>query len=155
MVRTIGVGGAGWQAVPRVGLGSWRLERRRCEGKKGRSGRGSGIARAADVAGVRRRGFVQDGFETVVPPRPRAVAVAVAYVVMYAQLAVGLGVVAGLLTPGVLVGGLMLNLLYLVLRIHDWAEREQNSMMALISVVSPFGVSWRSWSPAGVRGWSR
>jgi thiosulfate dehydrogenase [quinone] large subunit len=30
--------------------------------------------------------------------------------------------------------------------IHDWAEQGQNSMMALISVVALFGMSWQTWS---------
>jgi thiosulfate dehydrogenase [quinone] large subunit len=69
-----------------------------------------------------------------------------AYVVLYAELALGLGLVLGLLTPIALVGGLLLNLLYLVLMIHDWGEQGQNLMMALISLVGLLAVSWQSWS---------
>ncbi|MDX3646486.1 DoxX family membrane protein, partial [Streptomyces sp. MB09-02B] len=89
-----------------------------------------------------RWGAVRGGFDVVVRPRPRAMA----YVVVYAELALGLGLVLGFLTPIALVGGLVLNLLYLVLMIHDWAEQGQNSMMALISVVALFGMSWQTWS---------
>jgi thiosulfate dehydrogenase (quinone) large subunit len=77
-----------------------------------------------------------------VKPRPRTMA----YVVAYAELALGLGLILGFLTPVALVGGLLLNILYFVLMIHDWAEQGQNSMMALISVVALFGMAWQSWS---------
>lgn len=69
-----------------------------------------------------------------------------AYVVAYAELALGLGLIAGFLTPIALVGGLALNLIYLVLMIHDWAEQGQNLMMALISLVTLFAMGWQSWS---------
>ncbi len=75
-------------------------------------------------------------------PRPRIMA----YVVLYAELALGLGLVLGFLTPVALVGALLLNGLYFALMIHDWAEQGQNSMMALISLVALFGMSWQSWS---------
>jgi thiosulfate dehydrogenase [quinone] large subunit len=69
-----------------------------------------------------------------------------AYVVAYAELALGLGLIAGFLTPIALVGGLVLNLIYLVLMIHDWAEQGQNLMMALISLATLFAMGWQSWS---------
>lgn len=65
---------------------------------------------------------------------------------MYAELALGLGLITGFLTPVALVAGLLLNLLYLVLMIHDWAEQGQNAMMALISFVALFAMSWQTWS---------
>ncbi len=67
-------------------------------------------------------------------------------VVVYAELALGLGLVLGFLTPVALLGGLLLNLLYLVLMIHDWAEQGQNAMMALISGVAFFAMAWQTWS---------
>jgi thiosulfate dehydrogenase [quinone] large subunit len=67
-------------------------------------------------------------------------------VVVYAELAIGLGIVTGLLTPVALAGGLVLNLLYFVLMIHDWAEQGQNAMMALISVVCIFAQANQAWS---------
>lgn len=85
---------------------------------------------------------VRSGFEKVVAPRPKAMA----YLVVYAELALGLGLIVGFLTPVALVGGLLLNLLYLVLMIHDWAEQGQNTMMALISLVALFAMSWQVWS---------
>lgn len=66
--------------------------------------------------------------------------------VVYAELALGLGLVAGLLTPVALVAGLLLNVLYFTLMIHDWAEQGQNAMMALVSAVGLFGMSWQTWS---------
>jgi thiosulfate dehydrogenase [quinone] large subunit len=87
----------------------------------------------------------------MVAPRPRTMA----YVVVYAELAVGLGLVVGLLTPAALVGGLLLNVLYFTLMIHDWAEQGQNAMMALISVVGLFAMSWQVWSVDAALGWFR
>ncbi|KIF04043.1 DoxX family protein [Streptomyces sp. RSD-27] len=141
-MQTIWLSGAEWLAVLRIGLGLWWLESWRHKDKKGWFERGTGIAWAADVAGRHRWSFVTRGFATVVEPRPRLMA----YVVVYAELALGLGLVLGLLTPVALVGGLLLNLLYLVLMIHDWAEQGQNSMMALVSGVAFFAVSWQTWS---------
>ncbi|MFI6037415.1 DoxX family protein [Streptomyces sp. NPDC051315] len=147
---TIWLGGAEWLAVLRIGLGLWWLESWRHKEKKSWS-EGSGIAWAADVAAKHRWSAVRSGFDLVVTPRPRVMA----YVVLYAELALGLGLVAGFLTPLALVGGLVLNLLYLTLMIHDWAEQGQNGMMALISVVALFGVSWQTWSLDGALGWFR
>lgn len=69
-----------------------------------------------------------------------------AYLVAYAELALGLGLIVGLLTPIALVAGAVLNLVYLVLMIHDWAEQGQNLMMALISVTGLVAMSWQTWS---------
>ncbi|MFF9041193.1 DoxX family protein [Streptomyces sp. NPDC014892] len=141
-METIWLSGAEWVAVLRVGLGLWWLESWRHKDKRAWFQEGTGIAWAAGVAEKHRWGAVRGGFDVVVRPRPRAMA----YVVVYAELALGLGLVLGFLTPIALVGGLVLNLLYLVLMIHDWAEQGQNSMMALISVVALFGMSWQTWS---------
>ena len=141
-METIWLSGAEWVAVLRIGLGLWWLESWRHKDKWAWYQVGTGIAWAAGVAEKHRWGAVRGGFDVVVRPRPRAMA----YVVVYAELALGLGLVLGFLTPIALVGGLVLNLLYLVLMIHDWAEQGQNSMMALISVVALFGMSWQTWS---------
>ncbi|MFJ8534139.1 DoxX family protein [Streptomyces sp. NPDC093591] len=133
--------GAEWLAVLRIGLGLWWLESWRHKDKKSWF-EGSGIAWAADVAAKHRWNAVRSGFAAVVTPRPRTMA----YVVLYAELALGLGLVLGFLTPIALVAGLLLNGLYFALMIHDWAEQGQNSMMALISLVALFGMSWQSWS---------
>lgn len=141
-MRTIWLDGAQWLAVLRIGLGLWWLESWRHKDKKGWFERGTGIAWAAGVAGKHRWPVVRTGFEKIVAPRPKAMA----YVVVYAELALGLGLVTGLLTPVALVAGLLLNLLYLVLMIHDWAEQGQNAMMALVSLVALFAMSWQTWS---------
>ncbi|MFD7877862.1 DoxX family protein, partial [Streptomyces sp. NPDC059766] len=127
---TIWLGGAEWLAVLRIGLGLWWLESWRHKDRKDWFEHGTGIAWAADVAARHRWGAVRSGFGTVVAARPRTMA----YVVVYAELALGLGLITGFLTPVALVGGLVLNALYFVLMIHDWAEQGQNSMMGLISV---------------------
>ncbi|MEU3060976.1 DoxX family protein [Streptomyces subrutilus] len=141
-MQTVWLSGAEWLAVLRIGLGLWWLESWRHKDKKGWFERGTGIAWAADIAGKHRWAFVKGGFDTVVRPRPKLIA----HVVVHAELALGLGLVLGLLTPVALVGGLLLNLLYLVLMIHDWAEQGQNAMMALISLVTLFAVGWQTWS---------
>ena len=141
-MQTIWLSGAEWLAVLRIGLGLWWLESWRHKDRRAWFERGTGIAWAADVAGKHRWPFVTRGFRTVVEPHPKAMA----YIVVYAELALGIGLILGLLTPVALIGGLLLNLLYLVLMIHDWAEQGQNSMMALISLVALLGMSWQAWS---------
>ncbi|WP_301129572.1 DoxX family protein [Streptomyces cacaoi] len=147
-MATFWLGGAEWLAVLRIGLGLWWLESWRHKDKKGWLQRGTGIAWAADVAAKHRWKAVTKGFDAVVAPRP----VLMAHIVVYAELALGLGLIAGLLTPVALIGGLLLNLLYLVLMIHDWAEQGQNTMMALISLVALGCESWQSWSLDGLLG---
>ncbi|MEW2632793.1 DoxX family protein [Streptomyces sp. NPDC048389] len=141
-MRTILLTGAEWAAVLRIGLGLWWLESWRHKDKKGWFERGTGIAWAAGVAAEHRWRPVRSGFEKIVAPRPKAMA----YLVVNAELALGLGLVTGLLTPIALAAGLLLNLLYLVLMIHDWAEQGQNAMMALVSLVALFAMSWQTWS---------
>ncbi|POX37142.1 DoxX family protein [Streptomyces sp. Ru73] len=141
-MQTIWLGGPEWLAVLRIGLGLWWLESWRHKDKKGWFERGTGIAWAADVASAHRWTAVRRGFDLVVRPRPKAMA----YVVVYAELALGAGLVLGFLTPVALVCGLVLNLLYLVLMIHDWAEQGQNAMMALISLVALGAAAWQTWS---------
>lgn len=141
-MQTIWLGGAEWLAVLRIGLGLWWLESWRHKDKKAWFTRGTGIAWAAEIAGKHRWPLVRTGFQRVVAPRP----VLMAYVVVHAELALGLGLITGFLTPVALVAGLLLNLLYLVLMIHDWAEQGQNAMMALISLVALFAMSWQTWS---------
>ncbi|GAB2754124.1 DoxX family protein [Streptomyces bullii] len=139
---TIWLTGAEWLAVLRVGLGLWWLESWRHKDRKAWFERGTGILWAAEVAAQHRWGAVRSGFDRLVAPRPRTMA----YVVVYAELALGLGLITGFLTPVALAGGLLLNLFYLILMIHDVAEQGQNAMMALISVVALFGMSWQTWS---------
>ncbi|MGW0734395.1 DoxX family membrane protein [Streptomyces sp. NPDC002851] len=146
-MQTIWLSGAEWLAVLRIGLGLWWLESWRHKDKKDWFG-GGGIRWAASVADKHRWAFVRRSFDGIVKPRPRLMA----YVVAYAELALGLGLIFGLLTPIALVGGLLLNLIYLVLMIHDWAEQGQNLMMALISLTALFAMSWQTWSLDSVWG---
>ncbi|MCB5910811.1 DoxX family protein [Streptomyces pinistramenti] len=143
-MQTIWLDGAEWLAVLRIGLGLWWLESWRHKDKK-EWFTGGGVNWAVGIAEKHRWPVVSRGFAAVVKPRPKAMA----YVVAYAELALGLGLIAGFLTPVALVAGLLLNLLYFVLMIHDWAEQGQNLMMGLISAVALFGVSWQSWSVDG------
>ncbi|HLN06999.1 MAG TPA: DoxX family membrane protein [Acidimicrobiales bacterium] len=141
-VESVGLSGGDWFAILRIGLGLWWLESWRHKDKKGWLQRGTGIAWAKGVAEKHRWAFVKAGFNRVVAPRPKLMA----HVVVYAELAIGLGTVTGLLTPIALAGGLILNVLYFLLMIHDWAEQGQNAMMALISVVCIFAQANQSWS---------
>ncbi|AKA05115.1 DoxX family membrane protein [Streptomyces noursei] len=147
-MHTIWLTGAEWLAVLRIGLGLWWLESWRHKDKKSWFA-GGGITWAAGVAAEHRWSVVRTGFDRVVAPRPRLMA----YLVAYAELALGLGLIVGLLTPIALVAGLLLNLVYLVLMIHDWAEQGQNLMMALVSAVGFFAMCWQGWSLDGVLGW--
>lgn len=140
-MQTMWLDAAEWMAVLRIGLGLWWLESWRHKDKKDWFA-GGGINWAAGIADKHRWSVVRSGFDRVVKPRPRVMA----YVVAYAELALGLGLVVGFLTPIALAGGLVLSLIYLALMIHDWAEQGQNLMMALISAVALFAMSWQSWS---------
>ncbi|MEU8960392.1 DoxX family protein [Streptomyces sp. NPDC048491] len=140
-MQTLWLSGAEWFAVLRIGLGLWWLESWRHKDKKDWFA-GGGIRWAAGIAEKHRWTVVRSGFDLVVRPRP----VAMAYVVAYAELALGLGLIVGFLTPIALICGLVLSLVYLVLMIHDVAEQGQNLMMALISLVALLGMGWQVWS---------
>ena len=139
---TTWLNGLEWLAVLRIGLGLWWLESWRHKDKKGWFERGTGIAWAQSVADKHKWSFVRTGFNKVVAPRPKAMA----YVVVFAELLIGLGLVFGFLTPIAAAGGLLLNLLYFVMMIHDWAEQGQNLMMVLIEVVILGTHAWQRWS---------
>ncbi|MGW7485733.1 DoxX family protein [Streptomyces sp. NPDC054786] len=140
-MQTIWLSGAEWCAVLRIGLGLWWLESWRHKDKKTWF-TGGGIRWAAGIAAEHRWPAVRTGFDHLVKPHPRLMA----YLVAYAELALGLGLIMGFLTPIALVAGTVLNLIYLVLMIHDWAEQGQNLMMALISMTGLLAMSWQSWS---------
>jgi thiosulfate dehydrogenase (quinone) large subunit len=142
LTKSTGLSAPHWLAILRIGLGLWWLESFRHKDKKAWFQRGSGIAWAKSVAEKHKWGFVRSGFDKVVAPRPKSMA----YVVVLSELAVGLGITVGLLAPVALAGGLLLNVLYFVLMIDDWAEQGQNSMMALISVVCIFAQANQAWS---------
>ncbi|MFB7635361.1 DoxX family membrane protein [Streptomyces sp. NPDC056149] len=147
-MQTIWLGGAAWWAVLRIGLGLWWLESWRHKDKKSWFA-GGGITWAAGIADEHRWPVVRKGFDRVVRPRPRLMA----HLVAHAELALGLGLIVGLLTPLALAAGLLLNLIYLVLMIHDWAEQGQNLMMALISAVGLGAMCWQGWSLDAALGW--
>lgn len=131
-----------WLALLRIGLGLWWLESWRHKDKRGWLQRSTGITWAAGVAEKHRWAFVRRSFAHVVAPRPKLMA----YTVVLAELAVGLGLTLGFLTPVAAAGGLALNVTYFVLMIHDWAEQGQNAMMALASVVVLGAAAWQTWS---------
>jgi thiosulfate dehydrogenase (quinone) large subunit len=133
---------AEWLAVLRIGIGLWWIESFRHKDKSAWFERGVGIAWAKSVAEKHRWAFIKRGFDAVVAPRPKAMA----YVVVFGELAIGLGLTLGVLTPIAAVAGLLLNLVYFVLMIHDWAEQGQNLMMAVIEVVILGTHAWQRWS---------
>jgi len=139
---TTWLSGLEWLAVLRIGLGLWWVESWRHKDKKGWFERGTGIAWAQSVADKHKWSFVRTGFNKVVAPRPKQMA----YIVVFSELLIGLGLVFGFLTPIAAVGGLLLNTMYLVMMIDDWAEQGQNSMMILISVVVLGTHAWQHWS---------
>jgi thiosulfate dehydrogenase [quinone] large subunit len=141
-MTTTWLSAAHWMAVLRIGLGLWWLESWRHKDKKGWFQRGTGIAWAKSVAEKHKWGFVRSSFDTIVAPRPKAMA----YIVVFSELAIGLGLVLGFLTPIAAIAGLLLNAMYFVLMINDWAEQGQNSMMILISVVILGTHAWQTWS---------
>ncbi|GAA0496372.1 hypothetical protein GCM10010361_72270 [Streptomyces olivaceiscleroticus] len=117
-MQTIWLSGTEWLAVLRIGLGLWWLESWRHKDKK-EWFKGGGVKWAAGIAADHRWSFVSSSFDRLVKPHPRVMA----YVVAYAELALGLGLVLGFLTPIALVAGFVLNLIYLVLVIHDWPSK--------------------------------
>ena len=133
---------AEWMAVLRIGLGLWWVKSFAHKDLGGWLKRGSGIEWGGSVAEKHKWGFVKSGFDKVVRPHP----IPMAYIVVFSELALGLGLVLGFLTPIALVAGILLNLLYFVLMIHDWAEQGQNLMMVLAGAVALGTHSWAVWS---------
>jgi thiosulfate dehydrogenase [quinone] large subunit len=138
-----------WVAVLRIGVGLWWFESWRHKNKEAWFERGAGISWASSVAEKHRWGFVKRGFDTVVAPRPKQMS----YLVVFGELAIGLGLILGFLTPVAAVAGMLLNLLYFVLMIHDWAEQGQNSMMFLAQLVVLGTQAWETWSIDDALGW--
>ncbi|HTZ09255.1 MAG TPA: DoxX family protein [Acidimicrobiales bacterium] len=134
--------GAEWAAVLRIGLGLWWLESFRHKNLEAWIKRQAGITWAADIAGKHRFAFVRRGFELTVKPHPKAMT----WVVLMSELSLGLGLTVGFLTPVAAFASIVLNLVYFVLMIHDWAEQGQNSMMVLAAVVVLGTHGWQTWS---------
>ena len=94
------------------------------------------------MAEKHRWAVVPRAFDVLVAPRAKAMA----YVIVLGELAIGLGLVVGFLTPVAALASVLLNLSYFVLMIHDWAEQGQNSMMILCAVVVLGAHGWQAWS---------
>jgi thiosulfate dehydrogenase [quinone] large subunit len=131
-----------WLAVLRIGVGLWWAESYRHKNKAAWLQRGAGIDWGKSIAEKHKWPFVKKGFDKVVAPHPKAMA----YVVVFGELAIGLGLIFGFLTPVAAVAGILLNLVYFVLMIHDWAEQGQNLMMLLAEVVIVGTHAWQVWS---------
>ena len=91
-----------WLAVLRIGIGVWWLESWRHKNKQAWFERGAGISWAASVAEKHPWPVVGRVFDRVVAPHPKAMA----YIVVFSELAIGLGLVFGVLTPIAAAGGL-------------------------------------------------
>jgi thiosulfate dehydrogenase [quinone] large subunit len=139
---TTWLNGLEWLAVLRIGLGLWWLESVRHKNKRAWLVEGAGISWGKSVAEKHQWGFVRTGFDKVVAPRPKVMA----YVVVFGELSIGLGLVFGFLTPIAAVASLLLSTTYFVLMIKDWAEQGQNFMMALAAVVVLGSHAWNVWS---------
>lgn len=140
--------GPHWLALMRIGLGLWWLESFRHKDKRAWLQRGAGIAWAASVAEKHRWAAVRRTFPRYVAPHPFAMSL----VVLGAELAVGVGLTFGFLTPVAAAGAVLLNLQYFGLMIHDWAEQGQNLMMALVALAVIFLQAWQAWSIDAVIG---
>lgn len=138
-----------WLAVLRIGLGAWWIESFRHKNKRAWFKEGSGIGWARSVAEKHRWPVVKRSFDAVVAPRPTLIA----YLVVLGELAVGLGLLFGLLTPVAAAASILFSVLYFFLMIHDWAEQGQNLMMLLIAVVVIGAQAWQRWSIDDALGW--
>ena len=75
-------------------------------------------------------------------PHPKTMA----YVVVLGEGAIGLGLILGLPLAHAAIAGILLNIMYFILMIDDWAEQGQNYMMILASVVVLGTHAWNIWS---------
>lgn len=87
--------GEHWLAVLRIGIGLWWIESWRHKDKRAWLGRGSGIDWAATVADKHPWAFVRSFFARLVAPHKQAAS----YLVVIGELAIGMGLTLGLLTP--------------------------------------------------------
>lgn len=131
-----------WMVVLRVALGLWWLESFRHKDLRAWWTKAAGISWAVSVAEKHPVPAIGRAFKATVSSRP----VLFARIVVLAELALGLGLVAGFLTPIALAGSAILCTLYLVLMIRDWAEQGQNLMMIAIAVACIGARVWEIWS---------
>jgi len=137
-----------WFALLRIALGLWWLESFRHKDKRAWIERNAGISWATSVAEKHKWGFVRRSFAATVAPRPKLMT----WVVLLSELALGLGLVAGFLTPIALVASALLCTIYFVTMIHDWGEQGQNLMMIAIAIACLGAGAWRVWSLDSVLG---
>jgi thiosulfate dehydrogenase [quinone] large subunit len=139
---TTWLNGLQWLAVLRIGLGAWWFKSFWHKDKAAWFTRGAGISWGQSVAEKHKWPFVKKGFDAVVLPHPKLMA----YVVVLGEGAIGLGLILGFLSPIALFAGILLNIMYFILMITDWAEQGQNFMMILASVVILGTHAWNTWS---------
>lgn len=137
-----------WMVVLRVALGLWWLESFRHKNLGSWWHKASGIGWAVSVAEKHPVPAIGRAFKSTVQGRP----LLFARIVVLAELALGLGLVAGFLTPIALAGSAILCTLYLVLMIRDWAEQGQNLMMIAIAIGCLGARAWEIWSLDSVLG---
>jgi thiosulfate dehydrogenase [quinone] large subunit len=141
-VHTTWLSGAEWAAVLRIGLGLWWLESFRHKNFEAWIKRHAGINWAGDIAAKHKFKAVGKGFDKFVKPHPAAMT----WVILGSEFALGIGLTFGFLTPVALFASILLNIIYLILMIHDWAEQGQNSMMVLAAAVCLGTHGWQVWS---------
>ena len=141
-MKTWALDGAEWLAVLRIGLGAWWLESVRHKNLAAWLQRDAGINWAASVAEAHRWPWVRRLFERTVKPHPKFFT----WVVLLSEFSIGLGVAFGFLTPIALAASIVLNLVYLLLMIHEFAEQGQNGMMIVMAAVCLGAQAWQTWS---------
>ena len=141
-MKTWALDGPEWIAVLRIGLGAWWLESVRHKNLTAWIRRDAGINWAASVAEAHRWRWVARLFGRTVKPHPKLFTA----VVLLSEFAIGLGVAFGFLTPIALAASIALNLVYLLLMIHEFAEQGQNGMMIVMAAVCLGAQSWQTWS---------
>lgn len=141
-MKTWGIDAVEWFAVLRIGLGAWWLESVRHKNLEAWIQRNAGINWAASVAEQHRWGFVRSAFDRTVKPHPKLFT----WIVLLSEASIGVGVAFGFLTPIALAGSIALNLVYLLLMIHEFAEQGQNGMMIVMAGVCLGAQAWQEWS---------
>ncbi|MFQ5516180.1 MAG: DoxX family protein [Acidimicrobiia bacterium] len=135
-----------WIAVLRVGVGLWWLESVRHKPLRGFV-KGGAMGWVESLTGEDHPVQAYAAFiRKVVLSTPRR-RLANSWLVVLGELAVGLSLVLGFLTPVGLAVGLFLNINYLILvGLRDQGEQGQNLMMILAEVVLLGAAAWRVWA---------
>lgn len=141
-MKTWWLDAAEWAAVLRIGLGAWWLESVRHKNLEAWLKRNAGINWAASVAEQHRWKWVQKVFRRTVQPHPKPFT----WLVLLSELAIGFGVAFGFLTPIALAAGILLNAVYFLLMVHEFAEQGQNGMMIVMAAVCLGTQAWQEWS---------